>query len=389
MLSKSDFFIDPNVVFLNHGSFGATPRVLFDVQRHWQELLEKQPVEFFREAKNYMADARLALAKYIGCDMDDLVYVVNATYGVNVAAYALALSLKPGDEVLTTDHEYGACDRAWEQHIAGSGARIVRQTLGLPLPSMQEVTERIWAGVTEKTKVLFVSHITSATGALIDIKTLCARARAHGGIVTVIDGSHAPGQIPLDLSEIDADIYTANCHKWMCTPKGSGFLWVRKALQENFKPLTVSWGAAGDTLRTSDFIDEHEYLGTRDLSAFLTVPAGIEWMSGNNWREVQERGQQLRAETMDKLIAIDGIVSLLADRTDEVLQMGAILLPDHWECDDLKQWLLNTHRIEVMVQPWLGRGILRFSVHAHTSASDLEALCSAIAEYKVRADNRV
>lgn len=381
MVSKRDFFLDPTVIFLNHGSFGATPRVLLDVQRSWQEKMELQPVEFFRELKNYMADARRALGEYLGCDADDLVFVTNSTYGVNVAAYCLSSILQSGDELLTTDHEYGACDRAWEQHLRGKGVRVVRQPLPLPLPAMRDITEIIWSGVTDKTRVLFVSHITSPTALRIDVTELCSRARVRG-IITVIDGSHAPGHIPLNLAEIDADIYTANCHKWMCTPKGSAFLFVRKELQQSMPSLTVSWGAMGDTLRTSGFIDEHEYLGTRDVSAFLTVPAGIEWMRNHEWPTLQAVCKRMRSDTMDMLSSIAGIERMLKDADDDVLHMGAVLLPSHWSTNELKNYLLEMHRIEVVVQQWLGRGILRFSVHAHTSMSDLEALYSAVAEFE-------
>jgi len=381
MLSKADFYIDHDVVFLNHGSYGATPRELLDVQRAWQEKMEHQPVAFFREAKTLMKDARLALGEFVGCNKDDLVFVTNSTYGVNVAAYGLAESFQPGDELLLTDHEYGACDRAWQHHLRGRGVRFVRQPLPLPLPSMRDVTELIWAGVTEKTRVLFVSHITSPTALLVDIKELCKRARARG-IVTVIDGSHAPGHIALDLNDIDADVYTANCHKWMCTPKGSAFLFVRKELQPLMSTPVVSWGAQGDTFHTSEFLDEHEYLGTRDLSAFLTVPDGIDWMRRNEWATMQAVCRQMRSDTMDMLARISGIERIHQDTNDDVLQMGAVLLPSHWGTDELKRWLLDVHRIEVVVQPWLGRGILRFSVHAHTSMQDLETLCVAVAEFE-------
>lgn len=388
MLSKADFLIDPNVIFLNHGSYGATPREILAVQREWQDRMERQPVEFFRQVKHYMADARQALGEFVGADMNDIVFVTNSTYGVNVAAYGLGQMLRQGDELLTTDHEYGACDRAWQQYLHGVGVRVVRQHLPLPLPPMHDVTELIWAGVTDRTRVLFVSHITSPTAVCIDVKELCARARQRG-IITVIDGSHAPGQIPLNLREIDPDIYTANCHKWMCTPKGSAFLYVRKEVQKYIPTLTKSWGAQGDTLRVSDFIDEHEYLGTRDVSAFLSVPTGIKWMQRNEWPTLQALFRRMRADTMDRLTSIPGIERMLRDTNDDVLQMGAVLLPQHWLCHEFKHWLLDVHRIEVMVQPWLGHGILRFSVQAHTSMSDLESLSSAVAEYeKVKRPSR-
>lgn len=384
MLSKKDFLLDPDVVFLNHGSFGATPRALLRVYQEWQERLERQPAQYFREAPTLLRDARSSLASYVGCDATELVFVVNSTYGVNVGVHAL--HLEPGDEVLTTDHEYGACDQAWKFYHEDRGVRIVRQHIPLPVPSKAELEEIIWAGVTERTKVLFLSHITSPTGIVLPVEGLIRRARERG-ILTFIDGAHVPGHLDLDLHALGADIYTANCHKWMCTPKGSAFLYVRKELEQIMDPLVVSWGWNGYPWKGakidprfatgSYFTDTHEYLGTRDLAAFLTVPAAIQWMKEQNWPEIQRRAMELRAYGVRALCAIPNVHPLFTQEADDVLQMGMVLLPDI-DAGALQERLYNEYSVEVIVHRWLDRPILRFSVHAHTEQHDIDALVRSL-----------
>jgi isopenicillin-N epimerase len=211
-LPQSLFLLDPNVVFLNHGSFGATPRSVFEKYQWWQRELERQPVEFLgRRFNDVMRVARAALAAYVHTDADNLVYVPNATTGLNIVARGLAL--KPGDGIISTDHEYGALDRTWRFLCRKTGA--VYQPVPIPLPVMtaEDFIERVWARVTPRTRVLFLSHITSPTALIFPIQELCRRARA-AGILSVIDGAHAVGQIPLDMGAIGADFYASNAHKW-------------------------------------------------------------------------------------------------------------------------------------------------------------------------------
>ncbi len=377
MLQKEDFPLRSDVIFLNHGSFGACPYVLLDKQRQWQLRLERQPVEFHRDLAGLMKTAREKLATFVGAQASDLVYVANSTYGVNVAANALRSILEEGDQVLMTDHEYGACDRAWQIHLEGTGAEIVRVPVSMPAPSMAEMEEQIWAAVTDKTRILYLSHITSPTAIRLPIEALCKRARERG-ILTVIDGAHAPGQIDLDLGSLGADVYTANCHKWMCTPKGSAFLWVNPELHDNFGPLVVSWGAMMGETGDGVFVDDHEYLGTRDPSPFLTVGDAISWMQDIGWSELRERSRRLRDECMRLLTEDNGLVAT-SDWQGNELQMGAVLLPEDVSVEKLKQTLYDDFSIEVVVLSWLDRPILRFSVHAHTTSEDLEALSKALA----------
>ncbi len=237
---KSFFLLAPDVVFLNHGSFGATPIPVLDNLQAWQDRLERQPVEFLaRQLTSYLELARESLGEYLHTPAIDIANIPNVTYGLNLVARSLPLN--PLDEVLTTNHEYGACDLIWDFIARKTGAVIVRQDIKLPLGPASEIVDQFWQGVKPETKVIYLSHITSPTAQLLPVAAICRRAWAEG-ILTVIDGAHAPGQIPINLDEIAPDFYLGNCHKWMMGPKGSGFLFTRRDQQHLIEPLVVSWG---------------------------------------------------------------------------------------------------------------------------------------------------
>ncbi len=352
---RDEFLLDDDVVFLNHGSFGACPRSVFERYQAWQRELERQPVEFLgRRLDGLLADARAALGEYVNADPDDLVFVQNATAGVNLAAWAL--DLQPGEEVMSTSLEYGALDLAWEHVCGHAPARYVRMPVTLPL---QDVVEEVWSGVTERTRALFLSHVTSRTAVRLPVEELCARARERG-IATIVDGAHIPGHLPLDLRALDVDYYAGNCHKWLCAPKGAGFLYVRRELQETIAPLVIGWGFEGD----STFLTRHEKQGTRDPSAFLAVPDAIEWQRENDWDVVRARCRALAAETPARL----GLEPL-----GDGLQMVTMRLPPGAP-DDLKERLYDEHRIEIPVSD----GLIRASFQGYNTRDDLEALRAAL-----------
>ena len=379
MIKRSDFLLSDDIAFLNHGSFGLCPRELMDVQRSWQERLETQPVKFHRELPELLHQARKRVSAYLGTSPSNMVFVTNSTFGVNVAAHSIPSMLQPGDRVLTTDQEYGACTRALQEHLSGSGIEIDVCPITIPAPSADVILEQITSLATDRTKALFFSHITAPTAIRLPTEGLVRWARERG-IISIVDGSHVPGHLVLDLEILGADIYTGNFHKWMCTPKGSAFLYVRPELQQNIKPLVVSWGNMIETTGEGVFVDDHEYLGTRDPSPFLTVPAAIDWMERNDWWQSLRTARDLRDQTMHDLLSIDGVGPTSMWHNDELL-MGAVTIPNEVDVFDIKRRLYDEHDIEVVAQPWLGVPIVRFSVHLHTRPDDLQRLVRALPQY--------
>ena len=372
---KAQFLLDPDVVFLNHGSFGACPRPVFEVYQRWQRELERQPVEFLgRRANDLLAEARAALAAYVGAAPNDLVYFANPTTAVNMAARSLAL--QPGDEILTTDHEYGAMDRTWRFLCGKTGARYVRRAMPAPFTTADDFVEMFWAGVTERTRVIFISHLTSSTALIFPVEMLCRRARA-AGILTVIDGAHAPGQLPLRLAELGVDIYVGACHKWLMAPKGAGFLYARPEVQARLEPLVVSWGWEGETPGPSPFIDVHEWQGTRDLAAFLTLPAAIRFQAERGWEQVRAECHTLVCETRARIDALTGLEPLCPDSAAWLGQMATIRLPPV-DSVALKARLYAEYRVEVPLVRWAEADFVRVSIQGYNTRADVDTLVTAL-----------
>jgi isopenicillin-N epimerase len=338
-----DFLLDPGITFLNHGSYGACPAPVFARYQELQRELERNPVEFLaRRFDELTAGSRAALAVFIGARPDDLVFVPNATAGLN--AVIRSLRLEPGDEVLTTRHEYGAVTRTWEF----AGANLVYAE-----------PDELLAGIGPKTKAVSVSHITSPTALVLPVAEICAAARAAGALA-IVDGAHAPGQVPLDLEDLGADVYAGNCHKWLCAPKGAGFLWARPEHQRWIEPLVISWGYGAE--RT--FADRHGWQGTRDPTASLSIPAAIEAHGTFDL----ERCRRLAASFHDRLPPF-----------------GSTPAPQMWatevatdEPEELQRRLFDEYAIEVVVREWEGRSLLRVSIAPYNDEADVERLLAAL-----------
>lgn len=370
---KDAYLLDPEVAFLNHGSFGATPRPVFAAYRRWQRALERRPVQFLvEELPGHLQVARTALAEYLAADPADLLLIPNATFGVNLVARSLAL--QPGDVVLTTDHEYGACERVWRFVCQKQGAELARRPLPLPLADVGSVMEALFAGVTDRTRVIFLSHMTSPTAQRLPVEAVCRRARALG-LVSVVDGAHAPGQIPVDLRSIDADFYVGNCHKWLSAPKGSAFLHARRERQPALEPLVVSWGWGEDSpLQTgSPFQERLEWWGTHDPAAALTVPDAIRFQAEHDWPAVRRRCHAMLSQAMDALAETTGQPSLYVSPAGYA-QMAAARLPPLRDAPALKARLYAEYRVEVPLIEWNGLDLIRISVQAYNEPSDLERL---------------
>ena len=375
---KDQFLLDPDAIYLNHGSFGATPKAVFAVYQHWQRVLEHQPVEFLdRRFAERMATARSALADYVGTKPDNLVYITNATVGVNIVAHSLKLGF--GDEVLTTDHEYGACDRTWRFLSQKRGFSYFPQPIPVPIANTEEFVEQLWRGVTAQTRVIFLSHITSPTAIIFPVAEVCRRARAQG-ILTIIDGAHAPGQIHLDLEGIGADFYTGNLHKWLCSPKGAGFLYAHPGVQNSLEPLVVSWGWESEKPGSSRFIDQHEWQGTRDPASFLSVPAAIEFQEEHDWNAVRTECHALTVQAEKQIRELTGLPSLYAS-DDWFAQMVAAKLPLETDMVALKTYLYAEHHIEVPLITWKGQKLTRVSVQGYNTNDDIEMFMKTLTNW--------
>lgn len=373
---KDLFLLDPEIIFLNHGSFGACPRPVLETYQSWQYALERQPVEFLgRRIIELLCEARLRLATYLGVGADELVYFPNPTTAINMVARSLAL--QPGDEILSTNHEYGAMDRTWRFICRQTGARYIQRELILPLTSIEEIIETVWSGVTSRTRVLFISHITSPTALIFPIDELCHRAR-QAGILSIVDGAHAPGQIPLNLSQVGADLYTGACHKWLCAPKGAAFLYARQEIQQMLLPLVVSWGYESEHPSPSRFIDYHEWQGTRDLSAFLTVPAAIDFQARHNWDQVRADCHRLASQARNRLNALTGLEPVCPDTPDWFGQMFVVRLPESVNLVEFKTRLYDEYRIEAPTIDWDGQKFLRISIQGYNTSQDIDALLQAV-----------
>ena len=376
-LHKSEFLLDPKVIYLNHGSFGACPRPVFEEYQRWQRELERQPVEFLvRQALDLMAEARGALADFLSCQKDEVVYFPNPTTAINMVARSL--KLKPGDEILTTDHEYGAMDSTWRFICNQTGAHYLRQPIPLPVTSAETFTETFWSGITDHTQVIFISHITSPTALRFPVEAICRRAR-QAGILCIVDGAHAPGHIPLDLTDLGADLYTGACHKWLCAPKGSAFLYARREVQDLLQPLVVSWGWESEKPSDSRFIDHHQWQGTRDLSAFLSVPAAIRFQLEHDWISVRQRCHQLASRVRKQINDLTGLEPICPDSSDWFIQMCAARLPEV-NVEIFQKRLYDEFRIEVVTRRWNNQPLIRVSFQAYNDQADADALVHALGQ---------
>jgi isopenicillin-N epimerase len=369
------FLLDPHITFLNHGSFGATPRPVFETYQRWQRKLERQPVEFLgRRFNDLMREARTSLAAFIHTDPDDIVYVPNATTGLNIVARSLRL--EPGDEILTTDHEYGAMDRMWRFIARKTGAIYKPHSIPVPVTTSNDFVERFWSGVTPRTRIVFLSHITSPTALIFPVKEICRRAR-DAGIISIVDGAHTLGQLDLDVQDLGADFYSSNAHKWLCAPKGSAFLYARREMQSFIEPLIVSWGYESEKPSASRFIDEQEWTGTRDIAAFLSVPAAIQFVQEHQWDQVRLQCHTLAQFACEQITDLTGLPPLSPDSIEWYAQMVTLPLPP---CDpaQLKARLYDEFRIEVPIVTWQNRQFIRISIQAYNTLEDVEKLVDAL-----------
>lgn len=377
---KNLFLLDPDVVFLNHGSFGACPRPVFEAYQRWQLELERQPVAFITSRLDRELNrSRAALARFLGADPVDVLFLPNATHGINQVVRSLAFT--PGDEILTTNQEYGACENVLHYVSRKTGAVIVQRPVPLPTGSEAEWVEQFWGGVNARTRLIFLSHITSATAQCFPIEAVCRRAR-EAGIKTLVDGAHAPGQIDLDLEAIGADFYTGNCHKWLMAPKGAGFLHARRAHHGLIEPLVVGWGMSNipEFSAGSTFLDQNQWLGTDDFSSYIAIAEAVAFQSENDWASVRFACSQLLGDALGRIRAVTGKPDLVAPHDRGRLQMGIAELPRLKNIKEFKIQLLADFKVEIPCIDWGGRHFIRVSIQAYNNMADIDRLLAALEE---------
>ncbi|MFN9947121.1 MAG: aminotransferase class V-fold PLP-dependent enzyme [Planctomycetota bacterium] len=378
--------LDPTVVFLNHGSFGACPRIVLQRQQELRAEMEREPVRFVhRELEGRLDEARAALAAFVGGDADDLAFVANATAGVNTVLRSLTFAA--GDELLTTDHEYNACRNALDFVADRSGAKVVVAAIPFPLQSPQQVVDAVLAKVTARTKLLLIDHVTSPTGLVLPIAPIVAALRARG-VETLVDGAHAPGMLPLDLRTLGAAYYTGNLHKWLCTPKGSALLHVRRDRQRDVRPLAISHGANSPRVDRSRFRLEFDFTGTDDVTPFLFVPAALAFLESllpGGIPALMQRNRALALRARELLCAAIG--GALAAPESMIGGLASALLPPSAEpvvppfgLDPLQVRLYEQWRIEVPVIRWSQPALrmVRVSPQAYHSEAQHAYLATAL-----------
>lgn len=374
-MNTSQFLLDSNITFLNHGSFGACPQPVFAEYQRFQRELESDPVHFIqKKLPVYLKQAKAPLAEFIGCNPKDFFFVPNPTVAINTVMRSL--QLQPGDEILATNHEYGAMDRTWHFYCKKSGAKYVRQPITLPVVSKEQMIAEFWKGYTSKTKVIFLNHISSSTALIFPVKEICDKAQELG-LITIVDGAHVPGHIDLDLADLNPDFYTGTLHKWMLAPKGSSFLYVKKEFQDDIDPLVVSWGYESLAPGESRFLDYHEYQGTNDHSAFLCTPTVINFLKENDWKTKSEACKQIVFKNYQRFCDLLQ-TQPIAPITSEFLGQMASIPVKTSKPAELKDLLYDQYKIQIPVMPLNDKVYLRYSINAYNTQEDLEVLYRAL-----------
>lgn len=387
-MNLENWLLDRDITFLNHGSFGACPIPVLEAQTSFREQLEREPLRFLmREFEPLLDHARNELAAFIGTSGDELAFVPNATTGVN--AVLRSLSFNPGDELLTTNQEYNACRNTLDFVASRTGANVIVAEVPFPIESPEQVIEAVIKCVSPKTKLVLLDHIVSQTGLIFPIKQL-VNELAQRGVDVLVDGSHAPGMIALNLEEIGAAYYTGNCHKWLCAPKGAGFLYVRRDKQDAIRPTTISHGANSPRTDKSRFQLEFDWMGTVDPSAYLCVPVAIDFMGSlleGGWPELMAKnhalalaGRQILLDKLDlpqpcpdEMVGSMAVIQLKDAKFDAVEMSG--IAP-------LQEALWEIFKIEVPVIPWpdANQQLVRISAQFYNSLPQYEYLAKALVE---------
>ena len=373
---KSLFMLDANITYLNHGSFGACPKPIFNSLIKWQKELEKEPVKYLaHDIAENLSNSRFSLSKYINCNKDDLVFFPNPSTALNTVLRSL--DLKHGDEILTTNHEYGAMDRAWRFLCKKTGAKYINQKISLPLEDKEFFIKEFKKGITDKTKIIFLSHVTSPTALIFPVKEICNIAREKG-IITIIDGAHAPGQIDLDIEDINPDFYSGACHKWMCSPKGVAFLYAKKEIQHIIEPLVISWGYESEKPSHSQFLDYLQWQGTNDISAYLTIPDVIRFLEEYSWTDFSVKCSDLNLWAHQKVLESFNIEPLSSNQF--LAQMNSFYF-NYEDSINCQLEFYKKYKIQIPFFSWNNKQLIRISVQAYNNKNDILYLIDSLKDF--------
>ncbi len=363
-----------DTTYLNHGSFGLAPRAVLELQQDWQRRMQQQPMDFYtRQLRPAWEAARAEVARFVHADAQDLIFVENATVGMNIVAYSFPLA--PGDEVVLNDHEYGAVQRIWERRCGESGASVRQARLPARCEDRQQIVDAILAAATDRTRLIVVSHITSPTAITLPVTEICHAARARG-IAVCVDGPHAVAQLPLDLRALGADFYTASCHKWLSAPLGSGFLYVARPWQDQVRPPQLSWGLLLPD-RPQQWWEEFVWTGTRDPSAYLCVPAAIRFLERVGLEAFRARTHALAQYARQQLVDLFGTQPLVPDSPDWYTAMAHVPLPPG-PGRPLQNRLWEQYGIEVPIVEFQGNRYVRVSCHLYNTPAHVDRLTMAL-----------
>ncbi|MCA9059188.1 MAG: aminotransferase class V-fold PLP-dependent enzyme [Planctomycetaceae bacterium] len=374
--------LDPETIYLNHGSFGPSPRPVRVAREEWSRQLERQPMRFFcQRMEDELDQTAEILAGFLGTRRERLALIDNATLAMNVAAHSIPL--KPGDEVLLTDHEYGAVRNIWSERCRQTGA--ILRSVRLPFPLDADLTEpTITQHLTDATRVLVVSHVTSPTACCLPVAEICTQARQRG-ISVCVDGPHAIAMLDLNLDALGCDFYCGSCHKWLCAPFGSGFLWAHPRWHGQIRCPIVSWGGsiAGHASRWQDATN---WLGTRDPAPLLAIRSAVEFFTPRTLAAFRQHAHELTTLAQRELLTIPGITSFCTPAESDFVSMVAVELPQpedwkpgyHGHPDPLQEWLRDECRIEAPVGSWNGHRYLRMSAHLYTTRAQVLQLIDAV-----------
>jgi isopenicillin-N epimerase len=381
--------LDPEVVFLNHGSFGACPRAILDVQQQYRAQMEAEPVRFFvRELPGLLDEARTAVAEFVGATPSCVALVPNATSGVN--SVLRSHHFEPDDEILIFDHVYNAVRNVAHFVTERSGAHVRTVPIPFPIDDPALVVERVLNAVTSRTVLAVLDHITSPTGLVMPMEALVRELRERG-VETLVDGAHCPGQLDLNLDQLGAAYYVGNCHKWMCTAKGSALLYVRSDLQNKVRPSAISHGANMPTGKHSRYRMEFDWTGTLDPTAYLTIPHAIQFFEERvpgGWSGLRRMNRQLALETRSLLanrlgVEVPAPESMIAFLSAVELPDGEAKQPDSpLYTDPLQDTLLHRYGVEVPIVPWPAppNRLIRTSSQLYNTLAQGEFLASALQE---------